>query len=201
MPSAAHREQVLIESRPQWRDWLVARHDRSSGIWLVRWKAGSGHPVVSYDDVVDEAIAFGWVDSRPRALDEHRSQLLLTPRKPTSSWSRMNKARAEALTTAGLMSSAGLAAVDLARQNGSWNRLDDIENLIEPDELRTLLDATDQARQHWDNFPRSTRRAILEWINSAKTATTRTARIEQAAADAAVDIRANQWRQPHRTGR
>lgn len=189
-------EQVLVESRGQWRRWLAEHHARSHGIWLVTWKKGSGGPVVPAADISEEALCFGWVDSRPSSLDAERSMLLLTPRRPRSSWSRVNKERVERLMAAGLMEPAGLAAVAVAKANGSWSALDAVEDLVEPDDLRRALDAEPVARRHWDAFPRSTRRAILEWIGTARTEATREARVRRTVSDAAVNIRANQWRQP-----
>jgi uncharacterized protein YdeI (YjbR/CyaY-like superfamily) len=189
-------EQVLIESRAEWASWLSKHHQRSPGIWLARWKKGSGHPVVPYDDVVEEAIRFGWVDSKPRSLDERQSLLLVTPRKPRSNWSRINKQRAEALIGSGRMAPAGQAAVESAKANGAWDALNQVEDLAEPLDLAVALDANPTARAYWDAFPRSTRRAILEWIGSAKSADTRQKRIDRTVSDTAVDIRASQWRQP-----
>ncbi len=188
--------QVQIETRAQWRDWLAANHATSPGIWLVTWKKTAGRPYLAYDDIVEEALAFGWVDSQPRTIDSQRSARLLTPRKRGSNWSRLNKQRIERLTAAGLMTPAGLSAVAAARANGRWTALDATETLAEPADLAAVLDANPAARGHWDAFPRSARRAILEWVGSAKTGATRQARIERTVSDAARGIRANQWRQP-----
>jgi len=111
--------QFTVRSRLEWRTWLEANHQRAAGIWLVRFKKGSG-PHVTYDEAVEEAIAFGWVDSRSRALDERRSQLLITPRKRRSQWSKTNKDRVVRLREQGLMSPAGEAAVSRAQQEGMW---------------------------------------------------------------------------------
>jgi len=189
-------EHILIEDQAQWRAWLDANHGTSPGIWLVTWKKASGRPSLAYDAIVDEALAYGWVDSRPRSIDDQRSARLLTPRRPASNWSARNKARAEQLTAAGCMHAAGLAAVAAAKANGAWTALDETETLTEPADLVAALDATPGARRNWDAFPRSARRAILEWITNAKTAATRQARIQRTADDAARNIRANQWRQP-----
>ena len=188
--------QVQIETRAQWRDWLAANHTTSPGIWLVTWKKTSGRPYLPYDDIVEEALAFGWVDSQPRSIDGQRSARLLTPRKPGSNWSRLNKQRIERLTAAGLMTPAGLAAVAAARANGRWTALDQTETLAEPADLAAALDADPAARRRCDAFPRSARRAILEWVGNARTGGTRQARIERTVSDAARGIRANQWRQP-----
>jgi uncharacterized protein YdeI (YjbR/CyaY-like superfamily) len=189
-------EQVLIESRAQWATWLSQHHQQSPGIWLARWKKASAHPSVTYDDVVEEAIRFGWVDSKPRSLNDEQSLLLVTPRKPKSSWSRINKQRPEALIRTGRMTPAGLAAVDTAKANGAWDALNQVEDLTEPDDLTEALNMNEPARAFWDAFPRSTRRAILEWIGSTKSPKTRQQRIHRTVSDAAMNIRANQWRQP-----
>jgi uncharacterized protein YdeI (YjbR/CyaY-like superfamily) len=189
-------EHVLIEDQAQWRAWLDANHRSSPGIWLVTWKKASGRPSLAYDAIVDEALAYGWVDSRPRSIDDQRSARLLTPRRPASNWSARNKARLEQLIATGCMHAAGLAAVAAAKANGAWTALDETETLTEPADLVAALDATPGARRNWDAFPRSARRAILEWITTAKTSTTRQGRIQRTADDAARNIRANQWRQP-----
>jgi len=191
-------EQVQTETRDQLRDWLARNHATSPGIWLVTWKKTSGRPHLAYDDIVEEALAFGWVDSQPRTVDGQRSARLLTPRKPGSNWSRLNKQRVERLLAAGLMQPAGLAAIAVAKANGRWTALDQTETLAEPADLAAVLDADPAARRYWDAFPRSARRAILEWIGNARTDATRQARIERTASDAARGIRANQWRQPKR---
>ena len=192
----ADRPQVEIRSRAELRSWLYANHAISEGIWLVRWKKATGDAYVSYDDVVEEALCFGWIDSQPRALDDERSMLLLTPRKPTSRWSKANRERIARLDAAGLLAPAGAAAVAAAKSNGAGEALEGVEALEEPDELRAALDAVPVARTAWEGFPRSTRRGILEWILAAKRAEKRSARIRQTVEEAAVGRRANQWRQP-----
>jgi len=189
-------EQVAVTSRSQWRAWLKKHHSSSPGVWAITFKKDSGGPHVPYDDVAEEALAFGWIDSKGRKLDEDRWQLLVTPRKPKSSWSRVNKGRVERLLEDGVMTQAGLEAVEVAKANGAWSALDDVENLTEPDDLRAALDANKRARHYWDAFPRSVKRGILEWIGNAKTEPTRTKRVAETARLAAQDIRANQWRQP-----
>lgn len=187
-----------ITSRKDWRKWLGANGSAASGVWAVTYRKASGGPYVSYEDLVEEAIAHGWVDSQSRALDDKRSQMLITPRKPKSGWSRPNKDRVKKLTAAGLMTPAGEAAIDRAKSNGSWSALDDVENLVEPPELAAALDADSGARRNWDAFPRSAKRAILEWISTAKREETKARRIDQTVRDAAENIRANQPRQPKR---
>lgn len=189
-------EQTAVESREGWRAWLKANHATQPGVWAVTWKRGGDGPYVAYPDIVEEALCFGWVDSRPRTLDDHRSQLLVTPRKPGSGWSRPNKERVERLEADGLMAAAGLAAVEAAKADGSWTALDAVEDLVEPGDLAAALDDDPDARRHWDAFPRSAKRAILEWISTAKRDETRAKRVGETARLAAENVRANQWRQP-----
>ena len=187
-------EQVQIESRAEWRRWLAKHRARTPGIWLVTWKQPSGQPHVTYEDVVQEALAFGWIDSRPRKLDEQRSQLLVTPRKPASKWSRANKQRIGHLKASGRMAPAGAATVAAAEANGAWTALDDVENLVEPDDLSAALAGSGEARKHWDAFPRSAKRGILEWIGSARKPETRAKRVTETARLAGENMRAKQWR-------
>lgn len=189
-------EQVQVQSRAAWRAWLAEHHADSPGVWLVTFKKAAGERYVPYEDVVREALCFGWVDGRGRGLDDERTQLLMTPRKRGSGWSRPNKRRVAELEAEGLMAPAGRAAVEAAKADGSWTALDAVEDLVEPDELRAALDADADARREWDAFPRSARRGILEWIVTAKKAETRTRRIEETARLAAQGIRANQWPRP-----
>ena len=185
---------TYVADRAAWRTWLTEHAAHSTGIWLVYDKGPRRQ--LSYTDIVEEALCFGWVDSRPRALDDTRAMLYLAPRKPSSSWSRANKQRVERLTAAGDMTPDGLAVVEAARTSGTWSALDEVEDGVEPDELTAALDAVPAARGQWDAFPRSARRAILEWLNGAKRPETRARRVATVVAEAAEGRRANQWRQP-----
>lgn len=189
-------EHVLMETRPEWRAWLEGNHDRSPGVWLVTWKKASGRPVLAYEDIVEEALCFGWIDSKPGKVDGDRTRLLLTPRKPGSSWSRPNKERVALLESAGLIAPAGQAVIEGARADGSWSRLDDVENLVVPGDLAAAFDRHPGSSGHWDAFPRSARRGILEWIVSAKRPETRAKRVEETARLAARNQRAAQWPRP-----
>lgn len=186
--------QVEVTSRAEWRAWLQQHHADAPGIWLVTHKKAAGDRHLPYAEIVEEALCFGWVDSKGRALDERRSMLLVTPRKRRSGWSRPNKERIVRMEAEGLMTPAGRAVIDAAKADGSWTALDAVENLEEPPELAAALDADPAARRHWDAFPRSAKRGILEWISLAKKPDTRTARIRQTAELAAENVRANQWR-------
>jgi uncharacterized protein YdeI (YjbR/CyaY-like superfamily) len=185
---------LVMSSRAEWRAWLEANHDRSGSLWLVTYKKASGRPTLSNDDIVEEALCFGWIDSLPRKLDSERTMLLLSPRKPGSLWSALNKRRAERIIAAGLMRPAGLALIEAAQADGSWTALDAVEALAIPDDLAAALDARPPARTHFEAFPRSAKRGILEWILQAKRPETRARRVEETARLAERNERANQWR-------
>jgi uncharacterized protein YdeI (YjbR/CyaY-like superfamily) len=111
---------VEFDHRADWRRWLRLNHTRSAGVWLVTWKKSAGRPRVDYDAAVEEALCFGWVDSKSKSVDDDRTSLYFTPRKPGSAWSASNVARVERLGAAGLMRAAGRRAVEEARRTGRW---------------------------------------------------------------------------------
>jgi len=185
----------LIEAptREAWRAWLEANHATSGSVWLVLNRKGSGLPHLPAAEAVEEALCFGWVDSRPAKLDAQRSLLLFSPRKAGSAWSGVNKAKVARLAAEGRMAAAGRAAVARAEADGSWTRLDGATALAEPPDLVAALAAQPGAAAAWGSFPPSHRRANLEWIAQAKRPATRAARIAEIAARAARGERANTW--------
>ena len=185
---------VHPRTRAEWRKWLKQNHTRAEGVWLISYKKATGKPRVEYDVAVEEALCFGWIDSKGNKLDDERSMLWFAPRKARTGWSKPNKARVEKLIAAGLMAPAGLAKIEAAKQDGSWNALDAIEALEIPPDLAAALSANPIAQQHFDAFPRSVKRGILEWISTAKKPETRAKRVEETARLATENIRANQWR-------
>lgn len=187
-------EHVQVETRVQWRRWLQRNHSTSPGIWLVTWRPASGKPVVDYEAICEEAICFGWVDSRPGKVDDERTKILVTPRKRGAKWSRPNKERVARLEAAGQLAPAGIAVIEAAKADGSWTALDAVEDLVVPDDLAAAFAAHPGSADHWVAFPRSVKRGILEWIVSAKKPETRAARVERTAEMAARNERANQWR-------
>ncbi len=189
----ADHDQVEIRSRAELRAWLSANHSRTASIWLVTWKKHTPHHV-PYSEVVDEALCFGWIDSQPKLLDADRSMLRLSPRKPGSGWSKVNKDKIERLTRAGLMAEPGLEKIAAAKRDGSWSRLDAANADTLPSDLVAAFARYPGAAENFAVFPPSARRAILEWISLAKRPETRAARIEETASLAAKGERANQWK-------
>ncbi|TGE27437.1 YdeI/OmpD-associated family protein [Hymenobacter metallicola] len=178
-------------TRADWRQWLAQHHAASPGVWLVYFKKSSGQPRVSYAEAVEEALCFGWIDSLPRKLDAERTALLFTPRQPRSGWSKVNKERLEQLTAAGLMTPAGLAAVERARQNGAWESLDAAEAGLVPPDLTAALAENEAAARQFAAFSPSARKQLLTWVLGAKRPETRAARVAEVVRRAAVGKRAN----------
>ncbi len=184
-------EQVQVESRAAWRAWLAGNHTQTEGIWLVTFKKHVKDKYLPYDDIVEEALCFGWIDSLPRKLDEDRTMLFLSPRRPKSPWSGLNKRRIEKIMAEGLMMPPGQAMIDQAKEDGSWSLYDDIEALVIPPDLAAALEANSAARKYFDRFSDSSKKGILWWIKSAKRPATRQKRIAETVALAAQNIKAN----------
>lgn len=185
--SARLDELPLMEpgDRAAWRAWLAENHDASTGVWLAVGKKGNTVTALTYDDAVEEALCFGWIDSVVRRLDDDRFKQLFTPRKPASIWARSNKARVERLIAEGLMTEAGLAAIERAKANGSWTTLDDVEALVVPADLAVALCDVPGAAEGFEALSESSRKMALYWIAEAKRPETRAGRIEQTVAAAA----------------
>lgn len=196
-PAASSYERVEISSRAELRRWLQRHHASSRGAWVVAFKKKVPDRHVSAVAISEEALCFGWIDSLPRALDDERSMLLITPRKPKSNWSKVNRERVARLTAAGLMTEAGNAVVEAAKRSGTWTALDAVERGELPDDLRARFARAPKALAHFEAFPPSARRGILEWIGAAKRPETRAARIEETVTLATQNVRALQW--PKRT--
>lgn len=182
-------ERVEIRDGDELRSWLERNHRQSASVWLVTGKKGTAH-YLPVDTIVDELLCFGWIDSVPRRLDESRTMLLISPRRPGSGWSAVNKAKIEHLMAAGRMTAAGLARIADARADGSWDRLATVDALLVPADLEAALAAEPLAARHFAAFPPSSRRGILEWIGNAKTEETRRRRIAETVAKAVRNMKA-----------
>ncbi len=185
---------VEVKNRAEWRRWLSRNGTTSSGIWLTIHKKGSTSGSLSYDAAVEEALCFGWIDSKPGTLDDERYKLWMAPRKPKSAWPALNKTCAVRLMADGRITEAGFAAIQLAKGNGAWDALNASDALIVPDDLSAALRGVRGARAYWDAFPPGVRKQILEWINTARRPETRAKRVEETARLAGENVRANQWR-------
>ena len=188
MPVKKEYAQVHPLTREAWRDWLVANHDTQAGVWLVSYKASTGKGRITWDEIVDEAICFGWIDSVQRTLDPERTMQLITPRKTGSPWSALNKRRIERLEMEGRMAPAGSAKIEAAKRDGSWTDADAVEALTVPQDLAIALAADPLSEANFSAFSPSVRKQLLWWIHSAKRAETRKKRIETVVTSAAQKV-------------
>ncbi|HVQ12287.1 MAG TPA: YdeI/OmpD-associated family protein [Vicinamibacterales bacterium] len=169
----ADLKKVQPKSRSAWRVWLEKHHAASQGIWLVFAKKHTGLPTLSYEEAVQEALCFGWIDSLMKSIDDRFHMQMFTPRKPKSRWSATNKARLAKLMKAGVMAPAGLAAVEQAKKSGSWTGYASVDALTIPPELKRALEANPDAKKNWPNYSASARRSFLHMVNDAKRPETR----------------------------
>jgi uncharacterized protein YdeI (YjbR/CyaY-like superfamily) len=187
LPDFPKRE---FRSRQELRDWLKTNHANADRFWLVGFKKHVADHYVPYGDIVEELLCFGWIDSRTRRLDEDRTMYLVGPRKPGSSWSASNKQRVAKLEKTGRMTDAGRAKIDAAKQDGSWTFLDDIENLVIPDDLKRALRENKTAEKEFDAFTKSAKKVMLIWIKTAKRSDTRAKRVSETVRLAAKGLKA-----------
>jgi uncharacterized protein YdeI (YjbR/CyaY-like superfamily) len=174
------------KTRAAWRNWLEAHHDKLPGVWFTFYKKESGKRRVTYDEAVEEALCFGWIDSLPKKIDEHRSALKFSPRKPKSVWSELNIKRVQELIDKKLMTPVGLQKIERAKADGSWDILSasnhQAKTGVIPVDLEKALKKSKEALTNFKAFSPSTKKQFLSWIDSAKRPETRLARITQTVA-------------------
>jgi uncharacterized protein YdeI (YjbR/CyaY-like superfamily) len=169
------------KNREHWRDWLRKNHAAESEVWVVFFKKTAQMTNLSYNDAVEEALCFGWIDGIKRSIDERRYMHRFSPRKPGSKWSPSNKARVRRLLDAGQMTAAGKRAIAEARQNGNWdNPVTAPGPLPMPPEFDARLKPDSKARRFFESLAPSCRRQYVDWVASAKRDDTRQRRIEEA---------------------
>ncbi|MDH3729812.1 MAG: YdeI/OmpD-associated family protein [Acidimicrobiia bacterium] len=182
-------DQVYAADRESWRAWLEANAGTRDSIWLVSYKKATGKTTVPYEDAVEEALCFGWVDSKVQSMDHERYRQYYSRRKPTGLWNGANKKRVARLIKQGKMTEAGLRAVEVAKENGAWEFLDEVEALVVPKDLAEALGQHKGARQTYEDFGNSAKQGILLWVKQAKRPETRAKRIAQTAEAAARGVK------------
>ena len=185
---------IQPDTLADWRAWLQSNHTRPDGIWLITYRRATGKATFTYEQAVEEALCFGWIDGHTKTLDEERGMQWFAPRRAGSVWARSNKERVARLIADGRMTPAGQARIDAAQADGTWALWDHVDSLAVPDDLAAALATYPAARAHFDAFPRSARHAILGWIATAKRSETRAKRIAETARLAQDNVRANQPR-------
>ena len=188
------RQEFYAKDRRTWRKWLENNHLKKQNIWLIIFKKESDTPSVYYNDAVEEALCFGWIDSTANKRDDKSFLLFFVTRKPKSGWSKVNKQRIERLNKLNLMTSAGQEKIEMAKKDGTWTMLDAIERLIMPAVLKKEFNKNKIALKYFEAFPPSVKKSIFHWIQSAKREETSRKRIVETVTLAAKNIRANQWK-------
>lgn len=181
-------------NRQEWRQWLLENHNKKQSIWLVHYNKKSNMPSVSWSDAVDEALCFGWIDSTRKSLDNDMFIQFFTKRKPRSVWSKINKEKIERLKQEGLLMSAGLESISIAQQNGTWNILDDVEELEISEDLEMEFNTCEGSKEYFLSLSKSVRKSMLQWIKLAKRPETRQKRIVELVEHANRKIRPKQFR-------
>ena len=180
VPASPNGKDVFVPSgRADWRRWLASNPDRAEGLWVVYRKKSSDFDGPIYEDLVEEALCFGWIDSQVRRVDDDRVMQWFSPRRARGLWSALNKERIERLVSAGLMTDRGRAAIDAAKADGSWSQIDDVDALVMPADLEEALSATPDAQHAYGALSESAKKRYLWWIHSAKRPATRAGRVEE----------------------
>jgi len=182
---------VQPKDRREWRAWLKKHHATSSGVWLIYDKKAKNPSRLTWPEAVEEALCFGWIDSVSNRIDEHSYKQRFTPRKATSTWSKINRDKVQKLEAAGLMTDAGRKMIAVAKETGRWLVLDTISSDV-PEDLLAALKKAPAAKKHFEAFSKAEHAAFARWINGAKRPETRAARIQEAVELAAKNVNRTQ---------
>ncbi len=175
------KDQLYVTLRNDWRNWLKKNHDKLNEIWLVYYKKESGKERIPYDDAVEEALCFGWIDSIVKRIDNDKYMQRFTPRKNNSKWSELNKQRAVKMINQGKMTKEGLAKIENAKNNGKWDEIITKPIFEEmPTEFKKALDKNKRAKQYFDSLAPTYKKHYSGWITTAKKSETREQRIKEA---------------------
>ena len=187
-------ETYCPNSPAEWRKWLAENHQSKQSIWLIYYRASTKIPSLSWSEAVDEALCFGWIDSTKKTIDDARYMQYFSRRKPSSTWSKVNKDKVAHLTQSNLMAKAGFDVIETAKQNGNWSLMDDVEKLIVPEDLKSALDANGSAMEFYQRQSKSIKKILLHWVVVAKRPETRKKRIAEIVAAAAEGLKPKQFR-------
>jgi uncharacterized protein YdeI (YjbR/CyaY-like superfamily) len=166
-------------NRQHWREWLQQHHAEKQAVWLIYHKNRSTSTTITWSEAVDEALCFGWIDSRAKPVDDFTYMQFFSRRRLNSGWSKINKAKVQQLIDSGLMTEAGFRSIETAKQNGSWTILDEVEAGIIPADLEEAFQKRPNARNYFLRLCRSDKRIILQWLLEAKRSATRQHRLTE----------------------
>lgn len=174
-----NKPELYFKSDTDWRNWLLQHHNNSAGVYLIFYKVDSPEPSMRWEEAVKVALCFGWIDSTVKRIDDSKRRQLFTPRKPKSVWSALNKSYIKELINNGLMHKSGLNKIEAAKHDKSWFALDNVENLIIPEDLAKAFNSNTMAFSNYQKFSKSYKKGYLYWLFTAKRQETRQKRINE----------------------
>ncbi|WP_412850871.1 YdeI/OmpD-associated family protein [Chryseobacterium sp. PMSZPI] len=188
------RKTVHLNAITEWRSWLELNHQTEQSVWVICNNKKSNLPTVSWSELVDEALCFGWIDSTRKTIDKNSFMQFFSRRKPNSTWSKINKEKIERLIEDKLMTQAGIESIKIAKENGSWGILDSVEELIIPTDLESAFENHSGSKEYFLGLSKSLRKMLLQWIVLAKRPETRQKRIDEIAEQAGRKNKPKQFR-------
>ncbi|MFK7971078.1 MAG: YdeI family protein [Bacteroidia bacterium] len=182
------------DDKQDWRKWLESNHKEKDAVWLIFYRKKSPHYNLSWSESVDEALCFGWIDSVKKTIDNERYRQYFSKRKAKSNWSKINKEKVDTLVEQGLMQEAGFRSIEIAKDNGSWTLLDDVEALVIPEDLKAAFENHKGSMEYFESLSKSAKKILLYWVISAKRKETRQKRILEVAENASMNLKPKQFR-------
>ena len=182
-------ETYCPKSQTDWRQWLKKNHQSKQSVWLIFHTKKSNVPSLSWSDAVDEALCFGWIDSTRKKINDISFMQFFSKRKPKSNWSKINKEKVQQLIDSKRMTKQGYESVEIAKQNGYWTILDEIEEVIIPEDLEIAFKKYNGSKDYFLSLSKSTRKVILSWIILVGKQETRQKRIEEVVESATLNLK------------
>ena len=180
--------------KQDWRKWLELNHNKKEAVWLIFYKKKSSNSNLNWSESVDEALCFGWIDSVKRPIDIEKYKQYFSKRKANSTWSKINKDKVDYLTSENLMQEAGYKTIEIAKKNGSWSILDEVEALVIPEDLKKEFNERVGSLEYYESLSKSVKKILLAWVVLAKRTETRQKRIIEIAENASRKLKPKQFR-------
>ena len=187
-------EDFCPHDKKDWRNWLELNHNKKEAVWLVFYKIKSQNHNLSWSESVDEALCFGWIDSTKKTIDNEKFKQYFSKRKAKSNWSKINKDKVKTLIDEGLMKEGGYKSIEIAKENGSWTILDEVELLVIPEDLKEEFANYKGSMEYFESLNKSVKKILLHWVVSAKRKETRQKRIIQIVENASKNLKPKQFR-------
>lgn len=187
-------EEYCPKNKAEWRTWLESHHDTKDSVWFIFYKKKSPNYNLSWGDSVDEALCFGWIDSTKKTIDDEKYKQYFSRRKVKSNWSQVNKEKVKTLIDQGLMMKKGFKSIETAKENGSWEILNEVEACIVPEDLKIEFENHKNSSEYFESLSKSAKKILLHWVMSAKRSVTRRKRIVEIAENAGNHVKPKQFR-------